>query len=40
VQQGGVKVGGEVVRDLEVARSSLEGAVLQVGKRRFLRLSG
>ncbi len=38
VQQGAVRIDGAVVQELEVARSRLAGAVLQVGKRRFLRL--
>ena len=36
--QGGVKVDGEVVSELDVARPRLEGALLQAGKRRFVRL--
>jgi tyrosyl-tRNA synthetase len=38
IAQGGVKVEGEPVRDLDVPRSRLENALLQVGKRRFMRL--
>jgi tyrosyl-tRNA synthetase len=38
ISQGGVKVNGEVVTELDVARSRLEGALVQAGKRRFLRL--
>ncbi len=38
IAQGGVKVGGEPVAELDVPRSSLVGAVLQAGKRRFVRL--
>ncbi len=38
IEQGAVKVDGEVVRDVEVPRSVLLGQVLQVGKRRFARL--
>ncbi len=38
LQQGAVRVDGEVVRDQEVARSTLAGRVLRVGKRRFARL--
>jgi tyrosyl-tRNA synthetase len=34
--QGGVKLGGEVVTDLDVPRSRLDGATLQAGKRRFV----
>jgi tyrosyl-tRNA synthetase len=32
---GGVRLAGEVVRELDVPRADLGGAVLQVGKRRF-----
>lgn len=39
IAQGGVRVDGEVVRDLDLPRSRLEGAVVQVGKRRFARLT-
>ncbi len=38
IAQGGVKVDGAVVHDLDVARSSLGRALLQVGKRRFARI--
>jgi tyrosyl-tRNA synthetase len=34
--QGGVKLGGEVVTDLDIPRSRLDGATLQAGKRRFV----
>jgi tyrosyl-tRNA synthetase len=37
ISQGGVKVNGEVVSDLDLPRSTLEGALLQAGKRRFVR---
>jgi tyrosyl-tRNA synthetase len=37
ISQGGVKVNGEVVSDLDLPRSDLEGALLQAGKRRFVR---
>ena len=37
-RQGAVRVDGEVLEDEEVARDSLAGRVLQVGKRRFVRL--
>jgi len=36
--QGGVRVNGEAVFDLDVPRSLLEGALLQAGKRQFIRL--
>jgi tyrosyl-tRNA synthetase len=38
VAQGGVKLDGEPVADLDVASERLDGALLQVGKRRFVRL--
>jgi tyrosyl-tRNA synthetase len=38
ISQGGVKLDGEPVRDVDVPRASLEGRVLQAGKRRFVRL--
>jgi hypothetical protein len=38
IAQGGVKLEGAVVHDLDLARSSLGGALLQVGKRRFARI--
>ena len=38
LDQGGVKIGNEVVRELDIERARLVGAVLQVGKRRFGRL--
>jgi tyrosyl-tRNA synthetase len=37
IGQGGVKVDGETVEELDVPRSRLEGAVVQAGKRRFCR---
>ena len=38
ISQGGVKVDGEPVADLDVPRERLDGALLQAGKRRFARL--
>ena len=38
IAQGGVKIDGEVASVLDVPRSLLEGAVVQAGKRRFVRL--
>jgi tyrosyl-tRNA synthetase len=38
ISQGGVRVNGEPVTDLDVPRASLEGALLQAGKRQFIRL--
>ena len=40
IVQGCVRVDGEVVSDVDVPRARLEGALLQAGKRRFLRLTG
>ena len=39
IAQGGVKVNGEVVRELDLPRSTLENAVVQAGKRRYARLT-
>jgi tyrosyl-tRNA synthetase len=38
IDQGGVKVNGGSVTDYEVAAATLDGALLQVGKRLFFRL--
>jgi tyrosyl-tRNA synthetase len=38
IAQGGVKLDGETVKELDVPASELDGRVLQVGKRRFRRL--
>jgi tyrosyl-tRNA synthetase len=40
IAQGGVKLDGNAVSELDVPRARLEGAVLQAGKRRFVRLNG
>jgi len=40
IAQGGVKVDGESVNEIDVPRTRLEGTVLQAGKRRFVRLNG
>jgi tyrosyl-tRNA synthetase len=37
IAQGGVKLNGDVVSDLDVPRGSLGGALLQAGKRQFVR---
>jgi len=39
IEQGGVKVGDEVVRELDLPRSQVENALVQAGKRRFVRLT-
>jgi tyrosyl-tRNA synthetase len=38
IAQGGVKLNGEPVAELDLPRAQLEGALLQAGKRRFARL--
>ena len=38
IGQGGVKVNGSVTVELDVPRAALAGALLQVGKRQFMRL--
>lgn len=38
IDQGAVRVNGEQISGIELPRSDLEGAVVQVGKRRFVRL--
>ena len=40
IAQGAVRVGDEVVGELDVPRSRLAGEVIQAGKRRFVRLNG
>jgi tyrosyl-tRNA synthetase len=39
ISQGGVKVDGKAVQDLDVERAALAGTLLQAGKRRFVRLT-
>jgi tyrosyl-tRNA synthetase len=39
IAQGGVKLDGEPVTELDLPRSRLEGRLLQAGKRRFARLT-
>jgi tyrosyl-tRNA synthetase len=38
IAQGAVRVDGEVVSELDLPRSRLEGSLIQAGKRRFARL--
>jgi tyrosyl-tRNA synthetase len=38
ISQGGVRVNGEPVTAIDVPRASLDGALLQAGKRQFIRL--
>jgi tyrosyl-tRNA synthetase len=40
VAQGGVKLDGEPVVSLDLPRAEMDGKLIQVGKRRFARLSG
>jgi tyrosyl-tRNA synthetase len=37
ISQGAVKIDGEAVTELDVPRARLEGALVQAGKRRFMR---
>ena len=39
ISQGGVKLDGDAVTELDLPRERLVGAVLQAGKRRFVRLN-
>jgi tyrosyl-tRNA synthetase len=39
IGQGGLRIDSEVVSELDVPRERLNGAVLQAGKRRFVRLT-
>src|SRR6201993_1787568 len=39
IAQGGVKVEGDAVSELDLPRARLAGAVVQAGKRRFVRLN-
>ena len=39
IAQGGVKLDGDAVTELDLPRERLAGAVLQAGKRRFVRLN-
>jgi tyrosyl-tRNA synthetase len=39
ISQGGVRVNGEVVSEVDVPRADLAGALVQAGKRRFARLT-
>jgi tyrosyl-tRNA synthetase len=40
IQQGGVRVDEEIIREVDVARDRLAGRLVQAGKRRFMRFSG
>jgi tyrosyl-tRNA synthetase len=39
ISQGGVRVNGEAITAVDVPRATLEGALVQAGKRRFARLT-
>jgi len=39
IEQGGVKIDGEPVHDLELPSERLRGALVQAGKRQFLKVS-
>jgi tyrosyl-tRNA synthetase len=39
IGDGAVRADGEVVREVDVARTHLENALVQAGKRRFVRLT-
>jgi tyrosyl-tRNA synthetase len=39
IAQGGVKIDGEAVAEIDVPRARLDGALVQAGKRRFMRFS-
>jgi tyrosyl-tRNA synthetase len=39
IAQGGVRVNGEAVSELDLPRATLEGALVQAGKRRYARLT-
>jgi tyrosyl-tRNA synthetase len=40
IAQGAVRMNGQIASELDVPRATLEGALLQAGKRRFARLTG
>jgi tyrosyl-tRNA synthetase len=39
ISQGGLRLNGDVVSELDLPRTALEGALLQAGKRRYARLT-
>jgi tyrosyl-tRNA synthetase len=39
IAQGAVRMNGQIASELDVPRATLEGALLQAGKRRFARLT-
>ena len=40
IEQGGVKIDGEAVREIELPAERLRGTLIQAGKRQFVRVSG
>ncbi len=40
ISQGGVRIGGQAVHELDLPREALAGTLVQAGKRRFVRFSG
>jgi tyrosyl-tRNA synthetase len=40
IEQGGVRIDGEPVRELEVPAERLAGTLIQAGKRQFVKVSG
>jgi tyrosyl-tRNA synthetase len=40
IEQGGVKIDGEPVREIELPAERLQGNLIQAGKRQFVRVSG
>jgi tyrosyl-tRNA synthetase len=40
IEQGGVKIDGEPVREVELPAERLRGTLIQAGKRQFVRVSG
>ena len=40
IEQGGVKIDGEPVREIELPAERLRGTLIQAGKRQFVRVSG
>jgi tyrosyl-tRNA synthetase len=40
ISQGGVKIDGRAATEIDVPRAQLEGALVQAGKRRFMRFRG
>jgi tyrosyl-tRNA synthetase len=40
IEQGGVKIDGEPVSQIELPAERLRGSLIQAGKRQFVRVSG